>query len=88
MNKNWKKDFRAIGVLPFISSNDNEHHKPHIHLEYSGQKIVLELPDLVVLAGDMQGNKLKQIKKILNTELVQNLINLFYEKNPKLKRNE
>jgi len=81
--KNWKQPFIKIGILPFISSSDTQHFKAHIHLCYAEQQIVLELPGLNTLAGSMKVNKLKQAKKILqdSPELVDYLINLFYEKN-------
>lgn len=44
--QNWKQPFKDIGITPYISQFDTQHKQPHIHLDYSGEHIVLHLPSL------------------------------------------
>ena len=42
--------------------DDKEHHLPHIHIEFSGEKAVLSIPAGSVLTGSFPSNKLKLVQ--------------------------
>ena len=42
--------------------DDNEHHKPHIHVKYQGEEVILEIPTGNVLSGSIKANKLKLVQ--------------------------
>jgi len=88
MNSNWKNHFKKIGVLAYISKDDNQHNIAHIHFDYGEYSIVISLIDLSVVVGNMPTSKLTKILKILKSkpELVKLLLDLFYDYNPRLKK--
>lgn len=51
------------GILVYMYALDNkQHHAPHIHAEYGGQKIVLCIPNGEILDGKIPPKKLKQVR--------------------------
>ena len=42
--------------------DDQQHHNPHIHIEYQGQHAVVEIPSGELLEGKIQSNKLKLVQ--------------------------
>lgn len=52
--------FYGIIIRMFYFDNQ-EHHLPHIHVEYSDQKAVFSIPDGNLIAGKFSGNKLKLV---------------------------
>jgi hypothetical protein len=66
--------FYGIIVRMFYFDNQ-EHHLPHIHIEYSDYRAVLSLPDGNTIAGKFPSNKLKLVMawmEIHNDELMAN----------------
>lgn len=39
-----------------------QHHLPHIHIEYQGVKAVIEIPDDTLLEGEFPGKKLRLLQ--------------------------
>lgn len=51
------------GIIVKLYHFDNkQHHLPHIHAEYGEQEAVIKIPDGTLLAGELQGNKLKLVQ--------------------------
>lgn len=51
------------GILIYMYTLDNkQHHAPHIHAEYAGQKIVLRIPDGEILDGKIPPKQLKFVR--------------------------
>ena len=38
------------------------HHKPHIHVKYQGQEVVLSIPEGDILEGNLKANKMKLVQ--------------------------
>jgi hypothetical protein len=53
--------FYGIIVRMFYFDNQ-EHHLPHIHIDYAGQKAVISIPDGNLLTGTFPANKLKLVQ--------------------------
>ncbi|GAB2529263.1 DUF4160 domain-containing protein [Spirosoma aerophilum] len=53
--------FYGIIIRMFYFDN-KEHHLPHIHIEYSGQKAVVPIPDGVMLTRAFPTGKLKLVQ--------------------------
>ncbi|ADB41998.1 conserved hypothetical protein [Spirosoma linguale DSM 74] len=53
--------FYGIIIRMFYFDN-KEHHLPHIHIEYSGQKAVVAIPDGILLTGTFPAGKLKLVQ--------------------------
>ncbi len=82
--KEIKLIFKKYGIRIYISSDDNKHNLPHIHIVYGEERISLNLIDLSVLAGKLKHRKLRIAKKILSDEKIRNfLISLYYKRNEK-----
>lgn len=52
--------FYGIVVRMFFYDN-KKHSIPHIHIEYQGDKAVLQIPDGLILEGSIPNKKLKLI---------------------------
>ena len=48
-------------VVRMYKENGSRHNKPHIHAEYAGQEVVVDL-DGTVIEGDFPKNKLKLLE--------------------------
>ncbi|MCK4400793.1 DUF4160 domain-containing protein [bacterium] len=53
--------FYGIIVMMFFIDN-KKHKKPHIHVKYQEQEIVIAIPDGEVLEGKLKPNKLKLVQ--------------------------
>ena len=53
--------FYGIIVMMFFIDN-KKHKKPHIHVKYQEQEIVITIPDGEVLEGKFKPNKLKLVQ--------------------------
>ena len=53
--------FYGIIIRMFYFDN-KEHHLPHIHMEYSGQKAVVSIPGGDLLTGKFPAGKLKLVQ--------------------------
>jgi hypothetical protein len=50
------------GIIVSLYYLDNRrHHRPHIHVRYQEQEVVLGIPDGDILEGTIPGNKLKLV---------------------------
>ena len=52
--------FYGIIIRMFYYDN-NEHHMPHIHIEYAEYNAVIEIPIGKILAGDFPKGKMKLV---------------------------
>jgi len=39
-----------------------QHHRPHIHVKYQEQEVVLSIPEGEVLGGQLKNNKMKLVQ--------------------------
>jgi hypothetical protein len=53
--------FYGIIVLMYYVDN-KKHHKPHIHVEYSGEEAEVSIPDGTVMEGSLRSAKLKLVQ--------------------------
>lgn len=53
--------FYGIIVLMYYVDN-KKHHRPHIHVEYSGEEAVISIPDGEVMEGSLRSAKLKLVQ--------------------------
>jgi len=53
--------FYGIIVLMYYVDN-KKHHRPHIHVEYSGEEAVVSIPDGGVMEGSLRSAKLKLVQ--------------------------
>lgn len=53
--------FYGIIVLMYYVDN-KKHHRPHIHVEYSGEEAVVSIPDGEVMEGSLRSAKLKLVQ--------------------------
>ena len=53
--------FYGIIVMMFFIDN-KKHKKPHIHVKYQEQEIIIAIPDGKVLEGELKSNKLKLVQ--------------------------
>ena len=49
-------------VVRMYFLDDDHHHLPHVHAEYSGSKAVLEIPTGELLAGGLPSNKTRLVQ--------------------------
>lgn len=63
---------------------NGEHRPPHIHANYSGYEVLIEIERGVIYSGDLPSRQLKQVFDWLagNADWA---LEIFYELNPKLK---
>ncbi len=63
---------------------NGEHRPPHIHANYSGLEVLIEIERGVIYSGDLPSRQLKQVFDWLagNADWA---LEIFYELNPKLK---
>jgi hypothetical protein len=45
-------------VIRMLFMDTKQHHLPHIHVEYQGQKVVISIPEGNVLEGSLPAKKL------------------------------
>lgn len=51
------------GIIVYIYFLDNKKHRvPHIHVQYAGDEVVVQIPDGNVLEGDIPSNKMKLLQ--------------------------
>jgi len=51
------------GIIIYVYFFDNKKHKkPHIHVKYSGDEVVLGLPDGEILEGSIPNHKMKLVQ--------------------------
>ncbi|MDQ7016491.1 MAG: DUF4160 domain-containing protein [Gammaproteobacteria bacterium] len=51
------------GIIIRLYYFDNQqHHKPHIHVHYQEESAVIEIPSGKLLEGKLKGNKLKLVE--------------------------
>ncbi len=53
--------FYGILVLMFYRDN-RQHHTPHIHVRYQSDEAVIQIPDGVLLAGQLPAKQLKLVQ--------------------------
>lgn len=53
--------FYGIIVLMYYVDN-KKHHRPHIHVEYSGEEAVVSIPDGEMMEGSLRSAKLKLVQ--------------------------
>lgn len=53
--------FYGVIVLMYYFDN-KKHHRPHIHVEYSGEEAVVSIPDGGVIEGSLRTAKLKLVQ--------------------------
>lgn len=66
--------FFGIVVLMYYFDN-RKHHRPHVHVQYSGQEAVVSIPDGNVIEGLISAAKLKLVRswiEIHQDELIAN----------------
>ena len=51
------------GIIIYMYFMDNkQHHLPHIHAKYSGEEVIISLPDGKVLDGKIPSSKMKLLQ--------------------------
>jgi hypothetical protein len=51
------------GIIIYLFYDDNKkHHRPHIHVKYQDDEVVLAIPDGEVLTGSLRPNKMKLVQ--------------------------
>jgi Domain of unknown function (DUF4160) len=51
------------GIIVYMYFVDNKQHKtPHIHVMYSGQEVIVAIPDGGILEGDIPASKMKLLQ--------------------------
>ena len=51
------------GIIVSMYFFDNQkHHKPHIHVKYQDQEVVISIPEGEVLEGNLKANKMKLVQ--------------------------
>ena len=51
------------GIIVSMYFFDNKkHHRPHIHVKYQGQEVILSIPEGDVLQGELKKNKMKLVQ--------------------------
>lgn len=53
--------FYGIIISMFYGDN-KQHHKPHIHARYNGEKASFSIPDGALIAGDMKTPQMKLVE--------------------------
>ncbi len=49
-------------IVSMYYFDTRQHHRPHIHVKYQGQEVVLSIPEGEVLAGKLKTNKMKLVQ--------------------------
>jgi len=49
-------------VIRFYYFDNQQHQFPHFHVEFSGQKAVISIPDGEILAGGLPTNEMKLVQ--------------------------
>ena len=49
-------------IVSMYYFDTRQHHRPHIHVKYQGQEVVLSIPEGEVLGGSLKGNKMKLVQ--------------------------
>jgi len=49
-------------VVRMYFFDDRQHHMPHVHVEYAGQKAVLDIRDGALLAGALSSGKVRLVQ--------------------------
>jgi hypothetical protein len=51
------------GIIVSMYYFDNrQHHRPHIHVKYQDEEVVLSIPDGELLEGGLKANKMKLVQ--------------------------
>ena len=51
------------GIIIYMYFKDNRHHnKPHIHVHYQGQEMIVSVPDGEILEGEIPNSKMKLLQ--------------------------
>ena len=48
-------------IISMYFFDSGKHKKPHIHVKYQGEEVVIGIPEGKILDGSIQGNKLKLV---------------------------
>ena len=49
-------------IISMYYFDNRRHHRPHIHVKYQDQEVVLAIPDGEILEGDLKSNKMKLVQ--------------------------
>jgi hypothetical protein len=49
-------------IVSMYYFDTRQHHRPHIHVEYQEQEVVLAIPEGEVLEGSLKTNKMKLVQ--------------------------
>lgn len=49
-------------IIRMLFMDNQQHHLPHIHVEYQGMKAVVAIPTGELLEGDLPGKKLRMLQ--------------------------
>lgn len=49
-------------IVSMYYFDTRQHHRPHIHVKYQEQEVVLAIPDGEVLGGSLKANKMKLVQ--------------------------
>lgn len=49
-------------IIRILFLDTQQHHLPHLHVEYQGQKASISIPDGVLLEGDLPAKKLRMVQ--------------------------
>ncbi len=52
--------FYGVIILMYYFDN-KKHHRPHIHVKYQDEEVVVSIPDGTVLEGKLRSSKLKLV---------------------------
>lgn len=51
------------GIIVSMYYFDNQrHHRPHVHIKYQDQEVVLAIPEGDILEGSLKSNKMKLVQ--------------------------
>jgi len=84
----YKKRIKGHIFIFAIKGLEYRHKKPHVHVEYKNDEIVISLTDFEILAGNIK--RLNDVLDFLveNTNFVKELKLQFYKENPHLKNDK
>jgi hypothetical protein len=49
-------------IIRMLFMDTQQHHMPHLHVEYQGMKAVISIPDGNLLEGDLPNKKLRLVQ--------------------------
>ena len=49
-------------IIRMYFMDTQQHHRPHLHIEYQGQKSIVLLPDGELLEGELPPKKLRRVQ--------------------------